>query len=206
MKSVLEMGSRTRAEKRSADEDEREIGSYYDEIDATDVLPIASRISSLTTLRRRCRTFRWPRPTLLGLLGAFALGTVMMLITWIFEAVLFTAVPALASPGAVYNGDAGDGGNVPAPGPDGKYVLQAEGIRATFIPYGASISNLFIKDRTGVERDIVLGFDNATYYSEDKSHPHLGGVPGRYANRIKNRCVSPPLTPSVGGIVQLIQK
>ncbi|KAE9986934.1 hypothetical protein Vi05172_g226 [Venturia inaequalis] len=72
------------------------------------------------------------------------------------------------------------------PGPDGKYTLEAPGIRAKFIPYGASISNLFINDTNGVERDIVLGFDNATYYSIDKQHPHLGGVPGRYANRIKN--------------------
>jgi len=27
---------------------------------------------------------------------------------------------------------------------------------------------------------------NATYYTESKLHPHLCGVPGRYANRIKN--------------------
>lgn len=73
------------------------------------------------------------------------------------------------------------------PGPDGKYTLESEGIRAKFIPYGASISNLFINDTNGVERDIVMGFDNATYYSIDKQHPHLGGIPGRYANRIKNR-------------------
>lgn len=73
-------------------------------------------------------------------------------------------------------------------GPDvnGKYTIQAEGIRAQFIPYGASISNLFINDTHGIERDIVVGFDNASYYSIDKSHPHLGAVPGRYANRIKN--------------------
>ena len=61
---------------------------------------------------------------------------------------------------------------------DGKYTIQSTGIRANFIPYGASISNLFINDTNGVERDIVLGFDNATYYSIDTSHPHLGGVPG----------------------------
>ncbi|QDS67760.1 hypothetical protein FKW77_006309 [Venturia effusa] len=78
------------------------------------------------------------------------------------------------------------GGAGRGPGPDGKYTLEAPGIRATFIPYGASISNLFINDTHGIERDIVLGFDNATYYSIDKQHPHLGGVPGRYANRIKN--------------------
>lgn len=61
---------------------------------------------------------------------------------------------------------------------DGKYTISAEGIRAKFIPYGASISNLFINDTNGIERDIVLGFDNASYYSVDKLHPHLGGVPG----------------------------
>jgi len=47
-----------------------------------------------------------------------------------------------------------------------------------FIPYGASVSNLFINDTHGVERDIVLGFDNATHYTVDTQHPHLGGVPG----------------------------
>lgn len=64
---------------------------------------------------------------------------------------------------------------------DGKYTISAEGIRAKFIPYGASISNLFINDTNGVERDIVLGFDNASYYSVDKLHPHLGGVPGTFS-------------------------
>ncbi|QIW97299.1 hypothetical protein AMS68_002817 [Peltaster fructicola] len=69
---------------------------------------------------------------------------------------------------------------------DGKYQISSEGIRANFIPYGASVSNLFINDTHGVERDIVMGFDNASYYSIDRQHPHLGGIPGRYANRIKN--------------------
>ncbi|KAF1946047.1 galactose mutarotase-like protein [Clathrospora elynae] len=72
-------------------------------------------------------------------------------------------------------------------GPDknGKYEISADGIRGLFIPYGASVSNLFVKGKDGVERDIVLGFDNATAY-EGEVHPHLGSVPGRYANRIKN--------------------
>ncbi|KAK1818803.1 hypothetical protein LTR12_006730 [Friedmanniomyces endolithicus] len=77
-------------------------------------------------------------------------------------------------------------GNGSAVRPDGKYVISSEGITGYFIPYGASISNLFIQDVHGVERDIVLGFDNATYYSETRLHPHLNGIPGRYANRIKN--------------------
>lgn len=71
-------------------------------------------------------------------------------------------------------------------GEDGKYTLEAQGIRAQFIPYGASITNLFINDTHGIERDVVLGFDNATYYAQDKKHDHMGGIPGRYANRIKN--------------------
>lgn len=58
-----------------------------------------------------------------------------------------------------------DNSQTPKPDSDGKYTLKAEGIRAQFIPYGASISNLFIKDKRGIERDIVLGWDNASYYT-----------------------------------------
>ncbi|KAL5115897.1 hypothetical protein ACEQ8H_006213 [Pleosporales sp. CAS-2024a] len=71
------------------------------------------------------------------------------------------------------------------PDADGKYTISAEGIRARFIPYGASISELYIKGKDGVERDVVLGFDKVLDY-EASVHPHFGGVPGRYANRIKN--------------------
>ncbi|KAK4101082.1 galactose mutarotase-like protein [Parathielavia hyrcaniae] len=69
---------------------------------------------------------------------------------------------------------------------NGKYWIYGEGIAAAFIPYGASISNLIINDKYGIPRDLVMGFDNASYYAADPVHPHLGGVPGRYANRIKN--------------------
>jgi len=84
----------------------------------------------------------------------------------------------------------GPSSNDTAAGPvadaNGKYEISADGIRALFIPYGASVSNLFIHDKFGIERDLVAGFDNATYYGIDKQHNHFGGVPGRYANRIKN--------------------
>lgn len=75
---------------------------------------------------------------------------------------------------------------VPKPDADGKYWIHGKGISAAFVPYGASISDLLIKDKNGVVRDIVTGFDNATHYTLDKAHAHFGGVPGRYANRIKN--------------------
>ncbi|KAI5797800.1 galactose mutarotase-like domain-containing protein [Geopyxis carbonaria] len=74
----------------------------------------------------------------------------------------------------------------PAPDASGKYTLTAPGIKAQFVPYGAGLSNLFITDKHGVARDIVLGFDNATAYTTDRTHDHYGGVPGRYANRIGN--------------------
>ncbi|KAF2749848.1 galactose mutarotase-like protein [Sporormia fimetaria CBS 119925] len=74
----------------------------------------------------------------------------------------------------------------PTPDANGKYEISAEGIRARFVPYGASISDLFVVDKNGVERDIVLGFDTAGEFTTDPYHPHLGSVPGRYANRIKN--------------------
>ncbi|PKS08749.1 hypothetical protein jhhlp_004802 [Lomentospora prolificans] len=72
------------------------------------------------------------------------------------------------------------------PDEDGKYWIYGDGISAAFVPYGASIANLLINDKNGVERDIVTGFDNATHYTLDTRHDHFGGVPGRYANRIKN--------------------
>ncbi len=73
-----------------------------------------------------------------------------------------------------------------SPDKDGKYWIHGDGISAAFVPYGASISNLLINDKHGVQRDIVVGFDNASYYSIDTQHGHFGGVPGRYANRIRN--------------------
>ncbi|KAI8955823.1 aldose-1-epimerase [Xylaria longipes] len=73
-------------------------------------------------------------------------------------------------------------------GPDknGLYWIHSEGLSAAFITYGASISRLLVKDQYGIQRDVVGGFDNATYYGIDQQHPHFGGVPGRYANRIQN--------------------
>jgi aldose 1-epimerase len=74
----------------------------------------------------------------------------------------------------------------PAPDKNGKYWIYGDGIKAAFVPYGASISDFVINDKHGIPRDIVTGFDNATYFGLDRQHGHFGGVPGRYANRIKN--------------------
>jgi hypothetical protein len=81
---------------------------------------------------------------------------------------LLCATATLAQiPGEALTGTAGNttiAGSNAGPDKDGKYTIEGVGIRATFIPYGASISNLFINDTSGIERDIVGGFDNASYY------------------------------------------
>lgn len=97
---------------------------------------------------------------------------------------LFAALQALRT--SAQNATQPPSGSGPPPQANGKYCLTNTGIRAEFICYGASLTNLFIADKRGVKRDIVLGFDNATAYTNPNWHPHLNGVPGRYANRIKN--------------------
>ncbi len=59
-------------------------------------------------------------------------------------------------------------------------------ISANFIRAGAHITNLFVKDKAGVFRDIILGYDDRSLYLSDPAHPYFGPVVGRYANRIKN--------------------
>ena len=61
-----------------------------------------------------------------------------------------------------------------------------DSLRATFIPYGASLTEFWTRDRHGVWRDIVLGYDNVTNWGTDPIHPNFGPQVGRYANRIKN--------------------
>lgn len=36
--------------------------------------------------------------------------------------------------------------------------------RPQFIPYGASLTNLFVKDKNGSDIDVVLGYDDVSYY------------------------------------------
>jgi len=59
---------------------------------------------------------------------------------------------------------------------------NAKGATAKVITYGATLTELWVPDRTGKEGDVVLGFDNLQGYLGN--HPHFGGVIGRYANRI----------------------
>lgn len=69
-----------------------------------------------------------------------------------------------------------------------KYTISAPGINASFIPYGATLTNLFVPDKDGNPQDVVLGYDSGTAYLNDTEtdHTYFGAVVGRYANRIKN--------------------
>src|ERR1700729_3486058 len=69
-----------------------------------------------------------------------------------------------------------------------KYNISAPGIQASFIPYGARLTNLFVRDKSGTPQDVVLGYDTGKQYVKDSEtvHTYFGAVVGRYANRIKN--------------------
>lgn len=71
--------------------------------------------------------------------------------------------------------------------PDGTAIesytaYNAQGALAKFITYGATLTELHVKDRQGKYGDIVLGFDDLPGYLGQ--HPFFGGTIGRYANRI----------------------
>ncbi|KAL2071879.1 hypothetical protein VTL71DRAFT_13114 [Oculimacula yallundae] len=68
------------------------------------------------------------------------------------------------------------------PNEEGKYVIQAEGIRLAFTNQGGALANLWINDTSGREIDVVMGLDNATQYAEYNGR--LGGALGRYAGMI----------------------
>ncbi|MCJ1295684.1 hypothetical protein MMC34_007248 [Xylographa carneopallida] len=72
--------------------------------------------------------------------------------------------------------------------PFSKYTISAPGINASFIPYGARITNLYVNDKDGNAQDVVLGYDDGMQYLQDTEsvHTYLGPIVGRYANRIKN--------------------
>ncbi|MBZ5656264.1 MAG: galactose mutarotase [Acidobacteriia bacterium] len=63
------------------------------------------------------------------------------------------------------------------------YTLKnAKGATAKVISYGATLTELWVPDRTGKLGDVVLGFDNLQGYVG--KHPWFGATVGRVANRI----------------------
>ena len=64
------------------------------------------------------------------------------------------------------------------------YTLKAGDIEAVITPYGGRIVSLFVPDRDGVRKDVVLGFDTLEEYLPENNQTDFGAAIGRYANRI----------------------
>lgn len=126
-------------------------------------------------------------PTLAILSNLFSVACNSAATMLSFIAPVLLAASALVS-AQNYSGP-GDYGQSPYPAFLGsqftKYNLSADGIRASFIPYGARLTNLYVKDKNGAWQDIVVGYDTGIQYLHDSetNHTYFGAVVGRYANR-----------------------
>ena len=63
-----------------------------------------------------------------------------------------------------------------------KITIRQGACAAQILPYGATLHALFVPDRSGAVRDIVLGYDSVEEYRQHDGY--LGAVVGRCANRI----------------------
>jgi aldose 1-epimerase len=69
------------------------------------------------------------------------------------------------------------------------YLTNKSGMELCICNYGATIVSLKYPDKSGKTADIVLGFDQLEKYRDDAyaaNNPFMGGVMGRFANRIGN--------------------
>ncbi|KAG6820189.1 hypothetical protein H0H93_004182 [Arthromyces matolae] len=71
-------------------------------------------------------------------------------------------------------------------------------ITAKFVSLGATMTELWVRDKHGNPRDVILGYDDNTLLLTDPAHPVFNPIVGRYANRIKNGAVAVTLH---GGIL-----
>lgn len=76
--------------------------------------------------------------------------------------------------------------------PDGRevfcFTLTDGRICCEVLTYGATLRTLFVQDRIGGRRDVVLGFDRLEDYISGTCY--LGATVGRFANRIGGACFS----------------
>ncbi|KAF8891485.1 galactose mutarotase-like protein [Gymnopilus junonius] len=70
--------------------------------------------------------------------------------------------------------------------PDGSII-------AKFVPFGSTLTELYVKDKDGNLRNVVLGYDDNSLLLTDPAHPVFNGIVGRYAGRIKNGTFSIPI-------------
>ena len=61
---------------------------------------------------------------------------------------------------------------------------KENGMIVKVIDYGATITNILVKDKNGQQRDVVLGWDDLDGYLGKKGkNPFFGAAIGRCANR-----------------------
>jgi len=65
-------------------------------------------------------------------------------------------------------------------------LKNAHGLRATITNLGGRVVSLFVPDKQGVLRDVVLGFDRPEDYLPENHRSDFGAIIGRYANRLCN--------------------
>ena len=53
-----------------------------------------------------------------------------------------------------------------------KYTIFADGIDASFVGYGARLTNLYVKDKGGAFQDVAMGFDEGSAYINDTNNEH----------------------------------
>ncbi len=65
------------------------------------------------------------------------------------------------------------------------FILENSFLKAHFINYGATLTHLFVNDKQGVSRDVVLGFDDPQDYIRvgQAQNPYFGCIVGRSCNR-----------------------
>ena len=65
-------------------------------------------------------------------------------------------------------------------------LCNSQGVKAEITNLGGRVMSLFVPDKYGVLRDVVLGFDNSEEYLPENHRSDFGAVIGRYANRLCN--------------------
>ncbi|TFY82141.1 hypothetical protein EWM64_g1876 [Hericium alpestre] len=77
-------------------------------------------------------------------------------------------------------------------------------VTAKFVSFGATMVELWLKDRTGEALDVIPSYDDPSQLLADPAHPVFNAIVGRYANRIKNGNF--PLCPGVPGLTGMLGK
>ncbi|THH14452.1 hypothetical protein EW146_g5886 [Bondarzewia mesenterica] len=67
-------------------------------------------------------------------------------------------------------------------------------VTAKFVSFGATMTELWIKDKHGEAIDVIPGYDDNSMLLTDPAHPVFNPIVGRYANRIKNGTFSIPIS------------